>query len=107
MLSKRWSRRYGWILCACGLIITCLIGAVIFYTAPLLLQPGVSIEGTRFSGTVGEARFILGIFGIVLTFGVTATLYGLWQVKTGPRDKRVIWFIAGLAILLYLVAQAI
>ena len=64
-----------------------------------------SIGGTRFSGTVGEGRFYLGIYGIVATFGVMAMPYGLWQIKTGRRDKRVIYFIVGLAVLLWLIAM--
>jgi len=105
MQSRRWSRRFGWGLFVCGLIITCLIGAVIYFTAPMMLRPGVSIGGTRFSGTAGQARFILGIFGIVATFGMTAMLYGLWQIRTGRRDKRVIYFVVGLGAVLWLIAM--
>lgn len=106
MQSKRWSRRFGGILFACGLFITGLIGAVIFYTLPLMLQPGASVGGTRFSGTASQTVFVLGIFGIVLVFGVSAMLYGLWQMKTGRRSKKVIYFIIGLASLLLLAGLA-
>ena len=103
MQSKRWSRRYGWMLFACGLFITCVIGTVIFYTLPLLLRPGNSINGTRFAGSTAQAIFVLCIFGMVLAFGVTTMLYGLYQVKTGFRSKRIIYAIIGLAgILLFI-----
>jgi 1,4-dihydroxy-2-naphthoate octaprenyltransferase len=51
------------------------------------------------------AKYPTGIFGIVLTFGVTATL-GRWQIKTGRRDKRVIYLMTGLAALMSLIAVA-
>lgn len=97
MQSKRWSRRFGWMLFACGLFITCLIGWVIFYTLQLMLRPGASVSGMRFGGTAGQAVFALSVFGTVLTFGVTTMLHGLWQVRTGRRSKRVIYSIIGLA----------
>jgi hypothetical protein len=105
--SKRWSRRFGWGLLACGLCITLIIGAVMFYTVPLLLRPGVSVGGTRFSGTATQASVILGIFGIVATFGVTTALYGLWQIRTGRRNKKVIYFAVGLAAALWLIAVSL
>jgi len=102
--SKRWSRRFGYALFVCGLIITGLMGTVIFYTAPLMLRPGVEVHGTKFSGTAGQGTLFLGIMGLVATFGTTAMLYGVWQIATGRRDKRAIYFIAGLAIVLWLIA---
>lgn len=107
MQSRRWSRRFGWMLFACGLFITCLIGAVIYYTAPMLLRPGVDIGDTRFGGRAGQAAFVLGIFGIVFTFGVTALVYGLWQVKTGRRSKKVVYFAVGLVVVVGLMALAL
>jgi hypothetical protein len=47
---------------------------------------------------------LLGIFAAVLTFGLTALSYGLWQVFTGRRSKKVIYFIILLAGALWLLA---
>ena len=58
----------------------------------------------RFSGTPVQARMVLAIFGAVLAFGLTALGYGLWQMFTGRRSKRVIYFAVGLAVLLMLLA---
>jgi hypothetical protein len=106
MQSRRWSRRLGAILLACGLFITCFMGAIIYFTAPLLLQPSVS-SSTHFSGTLQQGFFILGIFGVVASFGVTAMLYGVWQIQTGQRSKKIIYFMLGLFTLLSAVAALI
>jgi hypothetical protein len=91
-------------LVVCGLFISGLIGAVIYYTAPTLLRPGIDIGGTRFSGTAGQGLLVLAVFGLVFMFGMTTLLYGLWQVKTGRRSKKVVYFVVGLAAALGLIA---
>ena len=103
--SRRWSRRFGAVLSVCGLFITAVMGTVLYYAAPLMLRPGVRIGSTRFTGTAAQGLLFLGIMGAVLIFGVTALLYGLWQIKSGGRDKRVIFFIVGLAALLGLIVM--
>ena len=80
------------------------MGFVVFTTAPMLLNPGVSSAGMRFSGTPAKARMVLAIFGAVLAFGLTALGYGIWQMFTGRRSKRVIYFAVGIAALLVLLA---
>ncbi|HMJ06439.1 MAG TPA: hypothetical protein VK474_09320, partial [Chthoniobacterales bacterium] len=101
--SRRWSRRFGLVLVICGVIICGLMGFVVVATLPKLLDAAGASGGARSSGTPGQARMVLAIFGGVLTFGLTAFGYGLWQVITGRRSKRVIYFaiaVAGLLVLL-------
>jgi ABC-type Na+ efflux pump permease subunit len=81
------------------------MGYVLFEMGPALLNPGSS--RTRFSGTPAKARMVLAIFGAVLTFGLTALGYGLWQMFTGRRSKRVIYFAVALAGLLVLLAYVL
>jgi hypothetical protein len=102
--SRRWSRRFGFILAICGLIICGIMGFVLKEVGPSLLNPGVSSGGTRFSGTPAQARMVLAIFGAVVAFGLTALVYGFWQMLTGRRSKRVIYFVVALAALLVLLA---
>ncbi len=104
MQSKRWSRRYGVNLLIIGALITGVIGFVLLLTLPMLLHPGTSHGGSRFSGSAGEAILALGVLGAVEAFGITAMFYGLWQIVTGRRSKWVIYFAVGIALLLFLVA---
>ncbi len=101
MQSKRWSRRYGWILLVFGIVISAVIGMVLLAIGPALL--GRSGAGVRFSGSPAETRIVLGILGAVEIFGITAACYGLWQIVTGRRSKWVIYFAIGLALALGLV----
>ena len=105
--SRRWSRRFGLGMVIGGIIITGMMGFVVLATGPMLLNPGASYGGARFSGTPGQARMVLAIFGAALAFGMTALGYGLWQMFTGRRSKRVIYFVVALAALLMLLAFAL
>ena len=105
--SRRWSRRFGLVLVICGLIICGLMGFGVILTAPSLINSIGSSGGMRFSGTAGQARMVLAIFGGVLAFGLTALGYGLWQMVTGRRSKRVIYFVVALAALLALLAYVL
>jgi hypothetical protein len=104
--SRRWSRRFGLVLVIGGVIICGLMGYVVWHLAPALINPDASSR-TRFSGTPRQARMILAIFGAVLTFGLTALGYGLWQMIRGRRSKRVIYFAIALAALLMLLAYTL
>lgn len=103
--SRRWSRRFGFALALCGLFVSGMIGYVLYRTAPLLLNPGQRINGSSFSGTATQAKVVLGIMGLVLTFGLSVLLYGLWQVSTGRRNPRVIAFVIFLVAVLCLLAR--
>ena len=104
MQSKRWSRRYGWILLVLGICISGVIGLVLMAIGPKLLAAISGSGGTGFSGSVADARLAFGILSAVELFGVTAVCYGLWQIVTGRRNKWVIYFMVGICALLALVA---
>ena len=105
--SRRWSRRFGLCLVLGGVIICGLMGFVLWDMGPSLLRPGAPVTGTRFTGTPEKARMLLGIFTAVLTVGLTAFSYGLWQMFTARRSKRVIYFLVALAGALWLLAFVI
>lgn len=102
--SKRWSRRYGAILSVLGLIISSVIGFVLLLLLPKLLHAGAASGGVGFSGSAAQAWLVLGVLLVVELFGVTTMCYGLWQVVTGRRSKRVIYFAVVLVLLLLVFA---
>ena len=107
LVSRRWSRRYGGAILAFGLFLTVMMGWVLWETLPTLLQPGVDIDGTRYTGTRFQAILILALLGLVTVFGVVSLVYGAWQVRTGGRNLRALRAIVGLALALLIGALTV
>ncbi|MDQ3117746.1 MAG: hypothetical protein M3Q86_14260 [Verrucomicrobiota bacterium] len=97
--SKRWSRRFGIGLILCGLILSALAGLVLLVIGPSLLGNGAG--SMRFSGSATQARAVLAILGAVELLGLTALVYGIYQVATGRRSKWFIYFAVGLVVLIF------
>jgi hypothetical protein len=102
--SRRWSRRFGFLLTLCGLFISGAMGAVLYYALPLLLHPGESVGGSSFSGTPAQALMVLGVLCLVMGFGLACLGYGIWQIVTGRRSARVIGVILAMWTLFLLIA---
>ncbi len=81
-------RRLGWLQLAIGVFLVGLMGTITYNLAPSLLPSAAATRGgARFTGTPEQAQLILGLFGMVLVFGLGSMLSGLWQIKTGRRNK--------------------
>lgn len=104
MLSKRSARRAGLLLIVCGMVITGMMVGILYSLAPTMLQPGVEIDGSSFTGTAQQGLNFLMILSVVLAFGVMALLYGAWQVKTGRRSKTVAGAMVGVVSVLMAIA---
>jgi len=105
--SRRWARRFGKVLFVLGLFITGVMGTILYYQVPFMLQPGVTINGTTFRGTRAQGLLFLGIMLIVFGFGVAAMVYGVWQGRTGGRSQRVVYALVSVVVLLTLIALAL
>lgn len=105
--SRRWSRRFGLLLTLCGVFLTGLMSVVLYKIGPMLRHPGVEINGTRFSGSAGQALLVLLVLSAVFVFGATALGYGAWQMATGRRNKKVLYVMVGIFAALAVVAEII
>ncbi len=85
--SAKLVRGLGWLQLLIGLFLVGLMGTISYNLAPALLSPAAATDGARFTGTPGQALMILGLFGLVITFGVGSIAAGLWQIVTGRRNK--------------------
>ncbi|HYY42921.1 MAG TPA: hypothetical protein VE775_09335 [Pyrinomonadaceae bacterium] len=101
--TAREVRALGWLQLLIGIFLVGLMGTITFKLAPLLLQTGVREGGSRFTGTPQQAFLILGLFGLLILFGATSMTSGLWQIKTGRRNKWIFIFMLGLVIVLIVV----
>jgi hypothetical protein len=102
--SRRWSRRFGLLLVIGGVIICGLMGYRAAGHRAVAAQPGSAVQRNAVYRHAGKGANVLAIFGAVLAFGLTALGYGLWQMVTGRRSKKVIYFLMALAAGLVLVA---
>ena len=83
-----------------GLFLVGLMGTITFFTAPLMLRAGEeSGSGSRFAGTAEQGFMILGLFALVIVFGLGSMLSGVWLIKTGRRSKWVLYGMLGLGVL--------
>ena len=97
--STRSMRVRGWLQLVIGLFLVGLMGTITYRLAPSLLLPGASTDGSRFTGTVEQARLILGLFGLVIIFGFFSMLSGVWQIVTARRNKWIFYFMMALIAL--------
>ena len=88
--SRRWSRRFGFMLLVCGTILSVLMGGVLFYTVPALLQPGELVGDMRFAGGPGMATLVLMLLVGLFVLGLSIVVYGIWQMATGKVSLRVV-----------------
>src|SRR5437773_3450555 len=98
--------RRGWVLIFLGLVLVGMMGTITFLVAPTMLSGGAS-AGARFTGTPEQAILILGLFGIVIVFGLTCIASGLWQIVTGRRNVWIVVLILGLTFLLIVAGAAV
>lgn len=82
-------------------------GTLTYYLAPIMLRPEENSAGSSsFSGTLLQAQLVLGLFGLVIVFGVGSAVNGLWQVATGRRNRWITMIMLGL-IGVFLIAEVV
>ena len=77
----------GWVLLFIGLFLVLLMGTITWNLAPSMLQPGKEVDGGTFTGTAEEARTFLGLFALVIAFGLTAAVNGAFIIATGRQSR--------------------
>lgn len=102
---KNWRVR-GWIQVVTGLFLVGLMGLITFNLAPSMLRAGETVDsgGGRFTGTPEQGLLILGLFGLIITFGLGSVATGLWQIVTGRRNNWMFALMLGLFALVMLTA---
>jgi hypothetical protein len=88
--TARQMRRNGSLLLACGLIMIVMMGVITYNTMPILLHPGVWVDGSKFSGTESQAKQVLAIFVALILFGVVSLVAGIVQIITCRTNKLLV-----------------
>jgi hypothetical protein len=80
-------RMRGRVLLAVGLFLVVFMGAIAWNLAPMMLSPGVEVEGSTFTGTETQGRIFLGLFALTGLFGAMSVGNGAWMMATGRRSR--------------------
>lgn len=101
---KQEPRTRAVILILCGLVLIGIMGPITVAMLPSLLEAGKDIDGSSFNGTPEQAHMILGLFGIIIVFGLSSLAYGVFQFIYRRESKAFIIFtLALVAVLIYVV----
>jgi MFS family permease len=103
LLTGRAVRRRGWILTGTGVSLALGIAVVAFYTVRVMLDAENPEATTRFEGTTWEAAFILGVYYLVFMFGSICLVAGVWQLRYGRRNRRLMHLVLMIAFLLFFI----
>ena len=76
----------GRVLVAVGLFLMLFMAAIAWNLAPMMLRPGVEVEGSSFTGTAAQGQIFLGLFALVGLFGAMSVANGAWMMATGRRS---------------------
>ncbi len=83
--DSRTVRITGIVAMGLGLFLILMIGAVAYYTVPIMLAAGETVDGSRFSGGPEARLLIFGIYAAVAAIGLTAMVSGAVHIATGRR----------------------
>jgi hypothetical protein len=106
LFSTKQVRRLGWLMLPIGLLLIGMMGTITFYVTPALFHVGAPTGGKQVTATAEQSALILGLFGSVIAVGLICVANGLWQIKTGRRNKWLVYFSIGLIALVVIMVLA-
>ena len=100
-------RILGWVLLVIGTGLVVFMGALGIYLAQLIARTGEPGQTTRFSGGPEDVAFIITIFGLVISFGLASMAGGIWQIKYGKPNRKLMVAMFIVAGILFVIARVI
>lgn len=94
-------KRLGIVLAVVGAVLTLFMGGIAILVSGIVLQSSNPHASSRFTGGPGVLVFMYGLFAVVELFGVTSLVAGIYQIRHGRRNTklvRVILVLAGILI---------
>jgi hypothetical protein len=91
----------GIVMLVCGVVLVGMMGWILWTQTPSMLNPGVEApDGSTFTGTAQEAQTFLGLFVVVMLFGLTALINGIFFIVKRRQSGVFIAISLGLAAIL-------
>ncbi len=97
----------GWVLLVLGLFLVAFMGAITLVVTGIIMRTGQPGSTSSFNGGPKELALIYGIFGLVIAFGLTCTVAGISQARSGRRSKKLVKVMLGIVFVLMAVAGVI
>ena len=90
-------KKLGMALAALSAFIILFIGGITVVVTGIVLQSDDPTASSRFTGGPGMLIFMYGIFAVVFMFGLTGLAAGIFQIKHGRRNLKLVRVILVLA----------
>ncbi|HEV2149791.1 MAG TPA: hypothetical protein VGR37_20490 [Longimicrobiaceae bacterium] len=88
--SPRRLRAAGVLYVVLGLILAVPMAYLIAVMAGIIARSDDPLSRTRFTGSTWDAVFAFGILGLVLAVGVLGIVMGVWQIRHGRRNLKLV-----------------
>lgn len=105
--SKAKVRILGWVLLVIGTCLVLFMSALGIYLAQLIARSGEPGQRTSFSGGPEDVAFIVAIFGLVISFGLASIVGGIWQIKYGKPNRKLMVAMFVVAAILFVIARVV
>lgn len=106
LLTIRGIQRLGWVLVVLGVLLVVFMGAVTLWATQIVFFPSPG-ETTGFTGGPQVTILIFSILYTVLMFGFICIGAGIWQIRHGRRNRKLVHVIGVLALMMFAIAMLI
>ena len=97
-------RVLGGVLFFIGILLVGGMGAIMGWMNKAINNPSST---TKFTGTSDQKMVAFLILGAVMAFGCSSFIAGIYQFATGRRNKKLIWLMLGIWIVLVIMVWAV
>lgn len=105
MQTGRRVRILGWVLVVTGAFLVVFMGAITYMLAGIVYHSAEPDAHARFTGSPQMATFIFGLFGLIILIGFASLVSGIWQVRYGRPNRKLMIISPGLGLLLFIIAK--
>ena len=105
--STKKVRILGWLLLVLGTGLVIFMGTLAVIIGQIIAgsdEPGAT---TRFTGGSEAITLIVTVFGLVISFGLASMIGGVWQIRYGKPNKKIMVAMFVVAGLLFVIGRAI
>ncbi len=97
-------RALGGALIFIGILLVGGMGAIMWWMNNAVNNPSST---TKFTGTSDQKTVAFLILGAVTAFGCSSLIAGIYQFATGRRNKKLIWLMLGIWVVLVIMVWAV